>query len=65
MARPRKDVPALTPHDSLCSAPDTRLADIERAIALLASYIVERDQLRYVGGDADIVGVARMFRADE
>jgi len=57
MARPRKETTPKIPEDLSYA----RLAQIERAVGILSAYIVERDQLRYVGGDADIVGVAREF----
>lgn len=39
-----------------------RLAQLERAVGILSAYITERDQLRYAGADADIVGICRQFR---
>lgn len=39
-----------------------RLAQLERAVGILSAYIAECDQLRYVGEDADIVGICRQFR---
>ena len=63
MARPRKVPPTLD--DMAAQLADdlfyARLAQLERAVGILANYIVERDQLRYVGADADLVGVAREF----
>ena len=63
MARPRKEPPTL---DTLAQPDDSaifyaRLAQLERAVGILSAYIAERDQLRYVGADADLVGVAREF----
>lgn len=64
MARPRKEPPTLEdmakPDDS--TAFYARLAQLERAVGILSAYITERDQLRYVGADADIVGICRQFR---
>lgn len=64
MARPRKDPPTLEdmaqPDDSTSFY--ARLAQLERAVGILSAYIAERDQLRYVGADADIVGICRQFR---
>jgi hypothetical protein len=46
------------PEDSSISA---RLEQLERAVGILSAYIVERDQLRTTGVDADIVRVAKKF----
>lgn len=65
MPRPRKNTqPQETadPQSSGVVISDSRMAQLERAVGILANYIVERDQLRYVGADADLVGVAREFK---
>ena len=64
MPRPRKEPPTL---DDMAKPDDNaafygRLAQLERAIGILSAYITERDQLRYVGADADVVGICRQFR---
>lgn len=64
MARPRKEPPTL---DDMTQTVDTdvfysRLAQLERAVGILSAYITERDQLRYVGSDAEVVGISRQFR---
>lgn len=64
MARPRKEPPTLEdmarPDDSTIFY--ARLAQLERAVGILSAYITERDQLRYVGSDAEVVGISRQFR---
>lgn len=64
MARPRKVPPTLD--DMAAPLADdlfyARLAQLERAVGILSAYIAERDQLRYAGADADIVGICRQFR---
>lgn len=64
MPRPRKEPPTL---DDMAKPDDSaifyaRLAQLERAVGILSAYITERDQLRYAGEDADIVGICRQFR---
>jgi len=63
MPRPRKEPPTL---DDMAKPDDSaifyaRLEQLERAVGILSAYIVERDQLRTTGVDADIVRVAKKF----
>lgn len=38
-----------------------RVCQLERAIAVLAQYITEKDQLRYVAEFTDLAGLTRQF----
>ena len=62
MARPRKiSVEMGLAGQSEDSSIFARLEQLERAVGILSAYIVERDQLRTTGVDADIVRVAKKF----
>lgn len=64
MARPRKeqttsvyDCPPI--YDT---ALEPRIAQLEADVARLAGYIAERDQIRPIGADADIIGIVRRHK---